>query len=162
VNNRVVQSGKTRVIFFPRSRRKDFEELFEGLGAGSSLRMAVSHLNDKRVCKRLFGLARKGVRIEILAHDTQRRVPSWVEKQMQRNGIAFSRYIHPDGLPMHNKFMLIEKPDRCLATVGSMNLSVRSLYANHELLLISEEPLLYQAICQRWDEMLLETKAWPG
>lgn len=153
-SNRVVVSGKNRIIFFPRSKLKDFEELFDGLNGESRLRMAVSHLNDRRICKRLFGLAKKGVRIEILAHDTKRRVPVWVEKQMLLNGIIFNRYVHPENLPMHNKFMLIDAPERHIVTFGSLNLSVRSLHVNHELLVISEEPFLYQAIQQRWDEML--------
>ena len=120
--------------------------------------MAVSHLNDKETCKRLFALAGQGVRIEILAHDTKRRVPAWVEKGMLQNGITFNRYVHPEGLPMHNKFMLIDTPDRHTLTFGSMNLSVRSLRANHELLVIAESVELYGAFQCRWDKMLRELK----
>ncbi|MCK4507909.1 MAG: hypothetical protein KAU27_05180 [Desulfuromonadales bacterium] len=157
--NRVIASGETRILFFPRSRKKDFNELFEGLDANCSLRMAVSHLNDPGICERLFELATQGVYIEILAHDTERRVPAWVEEQMLENGIIFNRYVHPENLPMHNKFMLIDTPDSQSVAVGSMNLSVRSLHANHELLMISEEPFLCQVLRQRWDEMLSEVKA---
>lgn len=159
-SNRVLSSGKTRILFFPRAQRKDFDELFEGLGAGCSLRMAVSHLNDKGICKRLFSLARQGVHIEILAHDTQRRVPSWVEKEMLKNGITFNRYVHPDGLPMHNKFMLIDTPERQLVTVGSMNLSVRSLHANHELLMVAESPDLCYVFRCRWDDLLHQAESF--
>lgn len=158
-SNRVIASGDTRILFFPRTKRQDFESLFTGLGAGSRLRMAVSHLNDRGICKRLFALSRRGVGIEILAHDTQRRVPSWVEKQMLANDIAFNRYVHPEGLPMHNKFMLIEAPGRQILTFGSMNLSVRSLHANHELLVITENQDLYQAFRQRWEELLLQAQS---
>jgi phosphatidylserine/phosphatidylglycerophosphate/cardiolipin synthase-like enzyme len=101
----------------------------------------------------LLQLVNRGVKIEILAHDTERRVPSWVEDEMLRNGIVFRRYIHPEGLPMHNKFMLIETPECGLATFGSLNLSVQSLHANHELLVISENPACYQAFQNRWDEI---------
>jgi phosphatidylserine/phosphatidylglycerophosphate/cardiolipin synthase-like enzyme len=125
--------------------------------AESRLRIAVSHLNDPGICKRLFKLARQGVQIEVLAHDTERRVPPWVEEQMGLNGIDFRRYRNPEGLPMHNKFMLLEMPHRKVVTFGSMNLSVRSLRANHELLAIDETPELYEAFRQRWDEMLGET-----
>jgi len=157
-SNRVITSGKTRILFFPRSRSEDFTSLFEGLGAGCRLRMAVSHFNDKDVCKRLFDLAYQGVKIEVLAHDTRRRVPSWVEEQMLRSGITFNRYVHPEGLPMHNKFMLIDTPDHHTVTFGSMNLSVRSLHANHELLVVSENTVLYQAFLRRWNEMLEEVE----
>jgi phosphatidylserine/phosphatidylglycerophosphate/cardiolipin synthase-like enzyme len=129
--------------------------------AGCRLRMAVSHLNDKNICKRLFVLAGQGVRIEILAHDTKRRVPSWVEEQMLKNGISFNRYIHPEGLPMHNKFMPIDTPDRYTVAFGSMNISVRSLHANHELLVVDEPPKLYQTFQSRWDEIQRELKSFP-
>ncbi len=155
-SNRVLSSGKTSILFFPRSQRKAFDAIFKGVGANCRLRMAVSHLNDKDICKRLFALARQGAHIEILAHDTQRRVPSWVEKEMLKNGIIFNRYVHPEGLPMHNKFMLIDMPDRQLVTFGSMNLSVRSLHANHELFVVSEEAFLYRTFQKRWQEQLYE------
>jgi phosphatidylserine/phosphatidylglycerophosphate/cardiolipin synthase-like enzyme len=159
-SNRAITSGTTRILFFPRSSRQDLVGLFDSLGADSTLRMAVSHLNDRGICSRLFGLAHQGVHVEILAHDTQRRVPSWVEKQMRENGITFIRYIHPEGLPMHNKFMLFETPERRILTFGSMNLSVRSLHANHELLVIDESPDLYRIFQRRWYEMLQEVKEW--
>ncbi|MDT8282289.1 MAG: phospholipase D-like domain-containing protein [Gammaproteobacteria bacterium] len=155
-SNRVLESGKTRIIFFPRSRWGAFNAMFDDLDSGSRLRMAVSHLNDRRICQRLFDLARCGVFIEILAHDTQRRVPAWVEQQMLDSGITFNRYIHPEGLPMHNKFMLFEAAEKRTVAFGSMNLSQRSLHANHELLVIDETPGLYDLFRRRWDEMLLE------
>ena len=155
-SNRTLASDRTKVMFFPRLCRKGFDQLFVGLGVGSSLRIAVSHLNDPVSCERLLTLAKQGVHIAILAHDTERRVPSWVEEQLINNGITFNRYVHPEGLPMHNKFMLIETPERQVVTFGSMNLSVRSLNVNHELLVISEDQPLFQDFQQRWDKMLLE------
>jgi phosphatidylserine/phosphatidylglycerophosphate/cardiolipin synthase-like enzyme len=141
-------------------RRKIFDQLFEGLGVGGNLRIAVSHLNDPDICKRLFSLAAQGVHIEVLAHDTERRVPSWVEEQMLKNGIIFNRYVHPENLPMHNKFILIDTPERQIIAFGSMNLSVRSLHVNHELLVISEDTFLYQEMEQRWQAMLQELTSW--
>jgi phosphatidylserine/phosphatidylglycerophosphate/cardiolipin synthase-like enzyme len=55
---------------------------------------------------------------------------------------------------MHNKFMLLETPERRALAFGSMNLSIRSLQGNHDLLVISEEPRLYLAFEQRWSVML--------
>ena len=161
-SNRVLASGKTRVLFFPRLRRKIFDRLFVGLGVGDSLRIAVSHLNDPDSCKRLLSLASQGVHIEVLAHDTERRVPSWVEEQMLKNGIIFNRYVHPEHLPMHNKFMLIDTPVSQIVTFGSMNLSKRSLLVNHELLVITECEVLFQKFRQRWDEMLSEVESIVG
>ena len=158
-NNRIIRSAKTRILFFPRWHRQAFDELFKGLTSDATLRMAVSHLSDPGICKRLFFLSRQGVRIEILAHDTERRVPAWVESSMRERGIDFSRYVHPQGLPMHNKFLLIETPRRKIVTFGSLNFSVRSIHANHELLVVSENLFLYHAFRRRWDEMRLEVQS---
>ena len=158
-SNRIVVSGQNRILFFPRSKRKEFDLLFDGLGPHCNLKMAVSHLNDPGFCKRLFGLARRGVHIDILAHDTKRRVPAWVEKKMLQNGIIFNRYVHPEGLPMHNKFMLIETPEHQKVAFGSLNLSVRSLHVNHELLVIAVCQNLFNDFRCRWDEMLGEMKS---
>ena len=152
-SNRILTSGQNRVLFFPRSRKTDFDKLFEDLGTGDVMRMAVSHLNDRGICRRLCELSHRGVRIEVLTHDTHRRVPHWVEKLLLQSGIMFNRYTNPEGLPMHNKFMLIDSPGRQMVTVGSLNFSVRSLHANHELLLVSEDPALYQVFLNRWGEM---------
>jgi phosphatidylserine/phosphatidylglycerophosphate/cardiolipin synthase-like enzyme len=157
-NNRVVASDGARILFFPRAKLADLEVLFAGFSPDSTLRIAASHLNDRGICKHLFALSRQGVRVEIIAHDTLRRVPSWVEKQMHRHGILLHRYIHPEGLPMHNKFMLIDIAGRQSTAYGSMNLSVRSLHANHELLIIDESAELYQIFQSRWHEMLGEVR----
>ena len=155
-NNRVISSGKTHILFFPRSQWQAFNALFDGFVAGDRLRMAASHLNDRRICRRLSALARQGIGIKIIAHDTKRRVPSWVEREMNKNGIVFNRYVHPEGLPMHNKFMLFNKGDSKTIVFGSMNLSVRSLYVNHEILVVDKTPVLFEAFSQRWDEMQSE------
>ena len=159
-SNKVISSGKIQALFFPRLRRTLFYKLFSDLGTDSRLRMAVSHLNDPDICKRLIGLVRQGVHVEVLTHDTERRVPSWVEEEMLSKGVIFNRYVHPEELPMHNKFMLIDTPDRQLVVFGSMNLSIRSLNVNHELLVIAEDSTLYHAFRQRWDEMLCELRSW--
>lgn len=159
-SNRNLTSGKTRILFFPRLRSKIYDRLFVGLGVGDSLRIAVSHLSDPDSCKRLLSLASQGVHIEVLAHDTERRVPSWVEEQMLNSEIIFNRYVHPGNLPMHNKFMLIDTPESQIIAFGSMNLSVRSLHVNHELLVISEDTFLYQEVEQRWQAMLQELTSW--
>jgi phosphatidylserine/phosphatidylglycerophosphate/cardiolipin synthase-like enzyme len=156
-NNRIVVSGDTRLMFFPRSKWHSFNVLFDNLAAGNRLRLAVSHLNDRRMCQKLFCLAARGVAIQIIAHDTKRRVPTWVEREMNKNGIDFCRYVHPEGLPMHNKFILFEVGDKNTLVFGSMNLSVRSLHANHELLFVNQTPELFQSFSSRWNTMLRET-----
>ncbi|MCD6582117.1 MAG: phosphatidylserine/phosphatidylglycerophosphate/cardiolipin synthase family protein [Desulfuromusa sp.] len=155
-SNRIISSGRTRIIFFPRWSNKEFYRLFSELGVDSKLRIAVSHLNDPEACKHLIKLAHQGINLEIITHDTERRVPAWVEEEMRENNVNFKRYTHPEGLPMHNKFMLIDTPKAQSVVFGSMNLSVRSLHANHELLVISKDQALYQDFSQRWEKMQKE------
>ena len=50
--------------------------------------------------------------------------------------LHFRRYRHRQGLPMHNKFILIDPRGREVI-FGSMNLSNNSLHANHEILVVS-------------------------
>jgi phosphatidylserine/phosphatidylglycerophosphate/cardiolipin synthase-like enzyme len=60
---------------------------------------------------------------------------------------------------MHNKFLLIETPRCQIVTFSSLNFSVRSIHANHELLMVSENLFLYHAFQWRWDEMRLEVQS---
>ena len=157
-NNRVIATDDTRIFLFPRIRRGVIRRKLKDLPTGAVLRLAVSHMNDRRIVRSLALLADRGVRIEILAHDTKRRVPHWGERSLNRNGITFRRYVHPENLPMHNKFILVETPERREVLFGSMNLSGRSLHANHELLVASENLSLFQAFEERWKQMLRETE----
>jgi phosphatidylserine/phosphatidylglycerophosphate/cardiolipin synthase-like enzyme len=156
-NNRAIAAEGTRIYLFPRLRRNVLLRKLARLPAGTALRMAVSHLNDKGVGKTLCRLAHRGFKITVLCHDTERRVPRWVEQQLE-NAVAFRRYRHADGLPMHNKFILIDAPCGREVVFGSMNLSERSLRANHELLVVSNSSVLYNAFRNRWEEMIHETE----
>ena len=60
---------------------------------------------------------------------------------------------------MHSKLLLIETPRRQIVTFGSLNFSVRSIHANHELLVVSENLFLYHVFRRRWDEMQLEVQS---
>ncbi|MEJ2201877.1 MAG: phospholipase D-like domain-containing protein, partial [Desulfuromonadaceae bacterium] len=150
--NRVIRTEDTAIYLFPRLRRNIIAKKLLTVPSGSVLRLAVSHLNDRKIGATLRAVAARGVRIEILAHDTERRVPQWVEEQLLES-LTFRRYRHPQGLPMHNKFILIHTPQQREVLLGSMNLSVRSLYVNHELLLVSSNPLLVEAMERRWHDM---------
>lgn len=157
-NNKVLVAGDTHIYLFPCLRRGVLRRKLEALPQGTRLRMAISHLSDKRMGNTLRSLTKRGIRIEILAHDTERRVPQWVEHQLKGH-LLFRRYRHREGLPMHNKFILVEAPGQREIIFGSMNFSGRSLHANHELLVVSGSSLLYDAFQERWEQMILETEA---
>jgi len=108
--------------------------------------------------KTLLTLSKRGVQIEILTHDTERRVPDWVENQLDKQ-LLFRRYRHPQGFPMHNKFILIDTHQSREVIFGSMNFSKHSLYANHELLVVSSSSFLYDTFETRWQQMLNEKEA---
>jgi hypothetical protein len=156
-NNIVHMSGDSRIYLFPRLRRDIIRQKLLTLPAGSTLRMAVSHLNDRGIVKALLRLASKGVKIEIISHDTERRVPSWIETMLDGH-IDFRRYRHPQGFPMHNKFILVDAEGTRETLFGSMNLTQASLHTNHELLVVSGDHFLYDSFRNRWEQMLEETE----
>ncbi|MRR05725.1 MAG: hypothetical protein EG828_02080 [Deltaproteobacteria bacterium] len=160
-NNRVLLAGDTRIYLFPRLQRNVLQRKLLTLSKGTILRMAISHLNDKEIGKTLLQLTKRGVEIEILTHDTERRVPGWMEELLDGH-LIFRRYRHSQGLPMHNKFILIDSPQSREVIFGSMNLSNNSLYANHELLVVSSSTFLYDAFRERWEQMRNETQEIPS
>jgi phosphatidylserine/phosphatidylglycerophosphate/cardiolipin synthase-like enzyme len=162
--NRCLEADGHRVFFFPRRRSDVVRRLLSRLSAGSRARIAASHIRDMSVVRALGGLARRGVRVEIVAHDSERRVPRRIEAACVRSGIAFRRYVHPDRLPMHNKFMLLEGGNLRQVLFGSMNLTRSSRWLNHELVVVSEEPRLFGAFAERWEAIAAEpwTKATDG
>jgi phosphatidylserine/phosphatidylglycerophosphate/cardiolipin synthase-like enzyme len=151
--NRVIRSEDTTLYFFPRRRRGVLNNYLTTVAPGSILRVAVSHMNNILMTNLMCSLCEKGVIVEIIAHATSRRVPLWVEQKLRRAKINFHRYRHPSGTSMHNKFILVENDNLKQVVFGSMNLSSRSLHANHELLVISENPGLFNSFHRRWKEM---------
>ncbi|MGB9499226.1 MAG: phospholipase D-like domain-containing protein [Dissulfuribacterales bacterium] len=155
-DNRIIRSGDTSLYIFPRRRRGVLKKYLQAVPPGSILRIAVSHMNNAQMVNLLCYLSNKGVAVEIIAHDTFRRVPLWTEKKLSRAKINFHRYRHPRGTSMHNKFFLVENNNLKQVIFGSMNLSSRSLHANHELLVFSENSFLFDGFSRRWEEMAMD------
>lgn len=153
----MLAAGATQVYFFPMLGRSPVEKELASLSSGSTLRIATSHFNDKAVLKLIMNLAGNGVSVAILAHDTHRRVPRKIENALQGdNGIDFLRYRHPQRLPMHSKFLLIDQGGRKRVMFGSLNLSRRSLRVNREVLAVTEQTDIYSRFEDCWQEMWLE------
>lgn len=157
--NKVIAADDTEIYLFPRRTRDILRRKLAGLPADTQLRIAVSHFNDAQIGATLQTLARRGAKVDILAHDTERRVPPWIEKLLSQQ-LCFCRYQHPEGLPMHNKFILIDNRQGREIICGSMNFSVRSLRANHELLIVSRRPGLYDSFLERWEKMIEESRSY--
>lgn len=157
--NVVAESRGTRVCFFP---RRHSGVLFDILRQQPyrHVRIAASHFRDRGMAGILARLAAKGAKIEVIAHDTLRRVPGRIEALCQRSGIVFHRYRHPLGWPMHSKFILLESAGARRLVFGSLNLTRTSRWLNHEVLVETDDASVYEAFDERWWQMLAEVKSF--
>ena len=148
-----LQTADVSVSFWPQARRNPVLRLLRGLGRGSKVRMCASHIKGPAPVGALVGLARRGVVVEILAEATRRRVPRRAETGLAQAGIRIARLVDPAGMPMHNKFMLIESPRERTVVFGSFSWTQRSLWLNHEICVISRSSKLFDSFAARWSEI---------
>ena len=99
----------------------------------------------------MLRLARRGASLEILAEPTLRRVSLKAERRLTEAGIPFRRVTHPESLPMHHKFVLVEQNSRRWVVFGSFNWSTLSFWINQEICAISSQPQLFKAFAERWE-----------
>jgi len=151
--NRAVRGKDTEIHFWPRVRPHPVLQFLNRLGAKARIRIAASHIKGATVVKAITGLASRGATVESLAEPTLRRVPVKVERKLIQAGIAFRRVTHPEGLPMHNKFVLAEKGSQRWVMFGSFNWTDRSYWLNHEIGAISTNDQLFDAFASRWEVM---------
>ena len=151
--NRRLLSGTTEIHFLPRFGRHPLLARLDKLGSGARVRIAGSHVKGAGIVRALTRLARRTRHVSLLAEDTERRVPSRVERSLRDAGITFQRTWDRSGLPMHNKFVLAEEGERRWTAFGSFNWTTRSFWINREILVISTDPGLYEAFDRRWRTM---------
>ncbi|WP_293897809.1 phosphatidylserine/phosphatidylglycerophosphate/cardiolipin synthase family protein [Phenylobacterium sp.] len=132
--NRPVQIANVTLYFYPRLRSDVVERTLAHLGPGDSVRAAVSHMDDGGFAQGLGAAARRGAKIQLIVHDTTRRVPEAVVLGLRRAGVAVQRYCVADRLPMHAKFVIVERHQRRAAWFGSLNYNLTSRYLNQEVL----------------------------
>ena len=149
--NRSLRGKDTEIHFWPRVRPHPVLYFLSRLGAKARIRIAASHIKGTSVVKAITGLAYRGATVEILAEPTLRRVPVEVERMLTQAGISFQRVTHPEGLPMHNKFVLAEKGNQRWVIFGSFNWTDRSYWVNHEIGAISADDQLFDAFAGRWE-----------
>jgi phosphatidylserine/phosphatidylglycerophosphate/cardiolipin synthase-like enzyme len=122
----------------------------------SLIRGAISHLKSGQLASMLEKAAHSGTRVELLVHDTERRVPETAVARLSAAGVSIRRYVHPDKLPLHAKFLLLESPAQSQAFFGSFNFNPRSRYLNHEVLAQSRNAGLVATLSARFDAIALE------
>jgi phosphatidylserine/phosphatidylglycerophosphate/cardiolipin synthase-like enzyme len=152
--NRPLGSGDTTVHFWPRVLPNPYSRLLQRVGHGALVRVAASHIKGPGGVRDLVGLTRRGARVEVLTESTHRRVPPAVEATLLRAGVRLRRFDHPGGLPMHNKFVLVDDGNEYWTLFGSCNWTSRSRWLNHEIGVITSNRALFEAFSRRWDAML--------
>ncbi|MDY6967064.1 MAG: phospholipase D-like domain-containing protein [Spirochaetota bacterium] len=140
---------------------KDLEQNVENI-KNLRIRIAVSHISERVTVKTLCKLAVMGHDIEIIGHDTERRFPKKVEKRLKKHRVMVIRYIHPEGFPMHCKFILSEYNDINGKSyydlfLGSMNLTNKSYYRNDELLALFSNHTIFEDFSKLYEELRANT-----
>jgi len=156
--NRCLRHGGYSVFFWPRARRHPIMQLLLDLERGSRVRIAASHISGSSSLSGLCALAAHGVEIEILTDSTHRRVPVEAEQRLTHVGISLRRLRGEEWIPMHNKFALVETASRKVAIFGSFNWSEPSYRFNREIGVSTEDPLLFKALADRWDQLAAEAE----
>lgn len=148
-----VRDGDTSLYFYPRPRKSVAEPPVARLKSGDRLRGAISHLKAGAMTKALMQAARRRAEIELLVHDTERRVPSPLVAELEDSGIVIRRVRNPDHLPMHSKFLLVDDASGSKAWLGSFNFNPKSRSRNAELLVRTEDPQTIAALVVRFEQI---------
>lgn len=151
--NRPVRGEQATAYFYPRLKTGIINAEVETLGAGDRISGAISHLKKGKLVDGLIAAAGRGVSVRLVVHDTERRVPEATVTALARAGIAITRYRHPDGLPLHAKFLVIDTAEAATAWFGSFNYNPRSRWLNREILLSSTHLAIAEGLSARLAEI---------
>ena len=159
-NNTVYREGGTQLYFYPRLRFDPLDPELDSLGRGDRVWAAISHLKNEAVGT-LVDAAERGAGIELVVHDTERRVPEAVIIRLRAAGIHVRRYRQAQGYPMHAKFFLIQRGGRDEAWFGSLNFNRNSRLLNDEVLVRSADPRLFAMLLARFQGIEAEIDKRP-
>lgn len=148
--NRTVRTMGTKLFFYPRVFPYLVERSVERMKSGDRLRGAISHFKTGELAKQLERAVARGARVELLVHDTMRRVPSDLVGSLQMAGVSIIRVRHEDDLPMHAKFLLMEIGSMRVAWVGSYNFNKKSRRYNAEVLLRTNDQSVFASLERRF------------
>lgn len=138
--NRVRKFEDTRLYYFPRLRPDVVDRRIARLGPGDRVQAAISHMDQGPFARQLAAAAERGAEIDLVVHDTARRVPKGVVRDLDRAGVNVRRYCDSESLPMHAKFVVIDDDGQRSAWFGSFNYTITSRYLNQEVLARSTSP----------------------
>lgn len=155
--NRAVRADTSTAWFYPRLCPGIIDRHLGALESGSAISGAISHLKWGFLARGLARAAHKGASVRLLVHDTMRRVPSDTIVRLAKAGVEIERYMHPEGLPLHAKFLLIKEPNAATAYFGSFNYNPRSRWLNHEILMAGRHPAIVEGLAARFETIRAET-----
>lgn len=158
--NRIVRADMTSLFFFPRLSAGVVESSVGKLRPGDQVRAAVSHVEPGPFTNSLAEAARRGVSVRLVVHDTRRRVPPAVVRDLSQAGVAIRRYCHPERLPMHAKFVVVHRGAAREAWFGSLNHNLNSRYLNQEVLVRSVEPQVVTGLDRRFEAIAAEAERY--
>lgn len=145
-NGRKIEGGGISAWFLPRLRPTIVERTIPG---ARQVRGCISHLKPGLLTRRLVEAARQGSDVRLLVHDTSRRVPEAALSALRAAGSDVRRFIDPEGLPLHAKFLIVDD----VAWFGSYNFNPRSRWLNREILLASTDPQINRALADRFEDI---------
>ena len=148
-----VRDGDTRLFFYPRIRTMIVEPRVARLRRGDSIRAAISHLKAGPLAKAMAKAACGGANIDLLVHDTERRVSPKAFSLLADSGALIRRVVDPNDLPMHAKFILVTGKGSTTAWLGSYNFNDRSRLENAELLISTTNADVVAALSARFDQI---------
>lgn len=151
-NMRPVRGRDATAWFFPRF---DPSLVDRGLVGARRITGCISHLKKGALIDRLRQAAQSGAQVRLLVHDTSRRVPEGAISALSDAGVEVRRFIDPEKLPLHAKFLLVDET----AWFGSFNYNPRSRWLNREVLLSSRHPALVDALQSRFIEIAAASAA---
>jgi hypothetical protein len=158
LQNLPVRLGRSTIWSYPRISRELIEKQLKLLGPGDCAWGAISHLKRGQLASELAAAAQRGATIDLLVHDTERRVPEEIVDELTRAGVSARRYLHQDDLPLHLKFLIVQINGQAHAWFGSFNFNKRSYCYNHEMLVSSSDPAIIEALDLRFADVLAEVE----
>jgi hypothetical protein len=144
---RPLTNGETTAWFFPRLGSAPVHRL---LPTAAQIVGCISHLKEGAFTRHLLDGVEQGATVRLVVHDdTARRVPEALLGSLREQGVDVRRFVHPDRLPMHAKFLVIDGT----AWFGSFNFNRRSRWVNREILLASRRAAIVGPLLQRFEEI---------
>ncbi|MBX3617950.1 phospholipase D-like domain-containing protein [Nitrosomonas sp.] len=149
--NEAIQSADTTIHFLPRIRSHPVMLFLSKISNNAHVRIFASHIRSEAAVNFMIRLANRGVKLEIFAEATYRRVTAKMEQRLLAAGIQFKRSRNAEELPMHLKLVLVKDCGQVWSIFGSFNWTNPSLWLNHEIAAVSNDPALYQVFSERCD-----------